>query len=69
MKSILTDKSNGIDVIFDTFYHNQWEHMSHIKQGRFKYPVIHGIKKNEIRFMYSSTNKRSFWRTKSNIKS
>lgn len=58
MKSILTDKSNGIDVIFDTVYHNQWKHMSHFKKGRFKYPVIHGIKKHEIRFMYSSTNKK-----------
>jgi hypothetical protein len=53
-----TDKSNGLDIIFDTVYHNQWKHMSNFKKGRFKYPVIHGIKQKEIRFMYSSTNKK-----------
>ena len=53
-----TDKKGGLDIIFDTIYHNQWKHMSNFKKGRFKYPVIHGIKQKEIRFMYSSTNKK-----------
>ena len=53
-----TDKKGGLDIIFDTVYHNQWKHMSNFKKGRFKYPVIHGIKQKEIRFMYSSTNKK-----------
>ena len=36
MFRILTNKSQGINIIFDTAYHNQHKHMSHFKKGRFK---------------------------------
>ena len=58
IKKILTTKEKGIDIIFDNSYHHQYPHVNKIKQGRFKFPVVHSINKNGLVFWYSNTNKK-----------
>lgn len=60
IKPILTTRDDGIRVIYDTYYHTQWKYTNHTKTAKFKYPIVHSIKKDGLRYIYSSKKKIHF---------
>jgi hypothetical protein len=58
ISKILTNSDDGIDIIYDTFYHSS-KNMNKTKKektGNFKYPVIHGITEAGLVFIYANEN-------------
>jgi hypothetical protein len=51
---IMTTEDNGIKVIHDGFYANTSKLISYEKKGEFKYPVVHGITLDGLRFLYTN---------------
>jgi len=55
IKNIMTPEENGINVIYDTFYHGS-KNMNKTKKEKtekFKYPVVHGITLEGLSIIYS----------------
>lgn len=57
INSILTDEDNGINVIYDTFYHSSssMNKTKKQKQGKYLHPVVHSINKdNMLPYIYTN---------------
>ena len=60
IRRILTTEENGINVMYDTFYHTQrTSQMRANKNKEFKYPVVHNITREGLGFWYSNKKKES----------
>ena len=58
IRSILTSETQGIPVIYDTFYHTQnTKQMSSKRTSVFKFPVVHNITREGLGFWYSRSKK------------
>jgi len=58
IKKIITREENGINVIYDTFYHGS-KNMNKTKKEKtkqFKHPVIHGITQDGLTITYADDN-------------
>lgn len=59
IKKILTDKSKGIEVLYDrSNYGTDMPHMRPNKDATHKYPVVHSMNRNGIVYWYSNTKDR-----------
>lgn len=59
IKKVLTDKSSGIQVIYDrSSYGTDLPHMRSAKDATHKYPVVHSMNRNGIVYWYSNVKDR-----------
>jgi len=61
IKEILTTEENGIDVIYNTYYHNQnfnKGYLSDKKTNVYKIPIVHSVNKEGLGYWYSSFKKK-----------